>query len=750
MSIERGLLSGTGASLGRIGGAAFTFVAVAVSGLSAAFVGYQSISTFSALRQEAVREMARRAEHFTASTRQMAASAVGLAKETGAISTSVLRPPGSAALSARSPFRCDTIDIIDPAIPQRHAAGDLMASGFADGDVTCIYWLLKNARAVSGPQRISRLSFILQAGLVTYPEMDGRKAILGRDASGFSALRRLKPDSWAEGVPFLVPPGNFALSDERSYGVAVLEAKGGTWQSVTLVEASPAEWTRLTDPVFGGRGEAAVITIAGEEIGTGGKPVFTPDEARSLLAASIDGFVARQGHFWSSASLGDGWYLLSRVRLPDVVLAVLRANGMVFAAGLLTSLLAWFTRWYVLVRLVEPSRRRDAAFRQRAYELWHALETMTDAVCQISPEMRLSTVNSRMSTLLGHPVPPADYGAVDDYPLLSYLREIIDQARSSGAVTMLDVQHADGRWYEARVQVAPSTGMASLILSDITQRKESEIQERQARSESQLALSALDAAKNELVMKEKMAAVGSLAAGLSQEMQRPLFGAIENMTAARSVVDALEEAMSQDHVAVDQIRAVRREIETAVKHLVTLESMTAEFKQMAVDSSGSRRPFLLDRWLQDILPGIEAEVAARGHKLEVRLEPGLLVELNPTHLWQALNSLVQNALTHAFPDRQGGTVSLLARSRGDHVAIVVADDGDGISATLLSRIFEPFVTTGSGLGLGLSIVQNLVHQSLGGEIRVETVAGAGTRITITVPMAAAVPDPPDPLEAGAR
>ncbi|MGJ7916267.1 sensor histidine kinase [Massilia sp. LXY-6] len=134
------------------------------------------------------------------------------------------------------------------------------------------------------------------------------------------------------------------------------------------------------------------------------------------------------------------------------------------------------------------------------------------------------------------------------------------------------------------------------------------------------------------------------------------------------------------------------------------------------------------------------QVRRGGHALEVRVEPGLVMDSYPGPLGQVLINFVNNALLHAF-DGPGGTMVLAAsRAGADRVRIEFRDDGRGIPAEHLSRIFDPFFTTRmgqGGTGLGLNIAYNIVTSLLGGTIRVDSGADGGTAFILDLPLRAA-------------
>ena len=113
------------------------------------------------------------------------------------------------------------------------------------------------------------------------------------------------------------------------------------------------------------------------------------------------------------------------------------------------------------------------------------------------------------------------------------------------------------------------------------------------------------------------------------------------------------------------------------------------------------------------------------------------VETDRDRLRGVLENLVENALKYALP---GGRVSVSARPEGDAAVFEVADDGPGIAAEHLPRIFERFYRVDKarsrelgGTGLGLSIVKHLVD-SLGGAVSVSSEPGRGSRFVVRLPL----------------
>jgi len=135
-----------------------------------------------------------------------------------------------------------------------------------------------------------------------------------------------------------------------------------------------------------------------------------------------------------------------------------------------------------------------------------------------------------------------------------------------------------------------------------------------------------------------------------------------------------------------------------------------------------------------------AETAALTSACSVvaRTETGLVVDGDPERLRQALANLIGNAIGHS---PAGGEVTVTADRRGDSIAIEVADEGDGIPAADLERMFEPGVrlkTDRPGSGLGLAIVR-AIARAHGGEVEVESTPGQGATFRLVLPGASGAP-----------
>ena len=223
---------------------------------------------------------------------------------------------------------------------------------------------------------------------------------------------------------------------------------------------------------------------------------------------------------------------------------------------------------------------------------------------------------------------------------------------------------------------------------------------------------------------EKLAAVGTMTAGLSHEIRNPLNAAALQLAVLERRIRKLP---GQDQgQLLDPLRLVRDEIGR-------LEHLLEDFLQFA-------RPRELNVAPVDPAAAVESVVgflAGDAQQRRIALEHSVAARLSPTaadpeRLRQVLMNLAINALD-ATPG--GGRVRIEARAEGRDVVFIVDDSGPGIAPDARERLFEPFFTTKpSGSGLGLAIVHAIVAQH-GGSVAVGASPLGGARFAVRLPAA---------------
>jgi len=240
----------------------------------------------------------------------------------------------------------------------------------------------------------------------------------------------------------------------------------------------------------------------------------------------------------------------------------------------------------------------------------------------------------------------------------------------------------------------------------------------------------LHAEKRELArraqMAEKLAAVGTMTAGLSHEIRNPLNAAALQLTVLERRIlrlpkEAQEPLLEPLHVVRDEIRR--------------LDHILEDFLQFARPREFRPRPVDVVTVLDKVLDLLQGEIERRGLVLERRYEPVPHVAGDEERLRQVVMNLALNAIDALG---RGGTMTVSCRLEepdAREVAIHVDDSGPGVPTEARDRIFEPFFTTkAQGSGLGLPIVHAIVTQH-GGSVTVEESPGGGARFTLKLPRA---------------
>jgi signal transduction histidine kinase len=234
-------------------------------------------------------------------------------------------------------------------------------------------------------------------------------------------------------------------------------------------------------------------------------------------------------------------------------------------------------------------------------------------------------------------------------------------------------------------------------------------------------------------MSEKLAAVGTLAAGLSHEIRNPLNAALLQLTLLERRVQRLETGLQPP--LLEPLELVKEEIRR-------LDHILEDFLQFARPREFVPRSIDLRQVVTRVLDLLAGEAERRSITVERRFEEeadGVRVAGEEERLRQVLVNLVLNAV-EASPD--GGTVWVsLATEAADpalgepipRVVLNVDDTGPGVPESARDRIFEPFYTTKArGSGLGLSIVHAIVAQH-GGTVEVGRAPGGGARFQLRLP-----------------
>jgi two-component system NtrC family sensor kinase len=266
-------------------------------------------------------------------------------------------------------------------------------------------------------------------------------------------------------------------------------------------------------------------------------------------------------------------------------------------------------------------------------------------------------------------------------------------------------------------------GEALAALNQASQELEAKVAERSEQ---------LRQAHQRLLQADRLASLGQLAASVAHEINNPLSGVL-NYSALMARI------LRDDGVPAGRVAEFRAYLERVSEQTARAGRIVSDLLSFSRRSKPHRAAADLNAIVRTTVSLVSHKLKLMGVEVELCLgEPLPQLFCDASQVQQVALNLVMNG-AEAHRKAGGGRVKVSTRSVPERaaVALVVADDGEGIPRELVDRIFDPFFTTkeeGKGLGLGLAVVYGIV-QSHGGTIDVDSRPGAGTTFAVTLPIA---------------
>ncbi len=259
--------------------------------------------------------------------------------------------------------------------------------------------------------------------------------------------------------------------------------------------------------------------------------------------------------------------------------------------------------------------------------------------------------------------------------------------------------------------------------------------------------------KDELIRSEKLASLGSLVAGVAHEINTPVGIGVTSASHLRSETQKTMNKLNENLLAKSELQRyfsiADESTEIILANLFRASELVKSFKRVAVDqSSEEQRVFVLAEYFREVLVSINHKIKNTGIKINLIIEETIEINSYPGLFYQILTNLIFNSMIHGFEVND----ALVSHDLNKHRIIVIhgyitgsilnleySDNGKGISSEIIEKIFDPFFTTkrgSGGSGLGLSIIYNIITQSLKGQIVCESEVGVGTKFIIKIPIQA--------------
>lgn len=389
-----------------------------------------------------------------------------------------------------------------------------------------------------------------------------------------------------------------------------------------------------------------------------------------------------------------------------------------------------------------------------------SVDRSVDGILWFNRDMSIAYANTAMCELLGYPLEELLQLSVRDLKANlttsewnSFLEKINeDQAlrveaqlvTQNGQTLPMEVSlnhllFSNREYYVALCRDIRDRKAAEAELHQLNTQLDQRVKERT--QELSDALETLKAAQKSLIESEKMAALGALVAGVAHEINTPIGTSITVASTladeSELFVEAAEAGQLKRSLLNHYLDVVRRCTKLIDSNLGRAGDLIQSFKKVAVDQSHQElRTFNLKGYVEEVVTSLQPQVKRSGHHLKVVGNESITLTNDPGVFAQIITNLVTNSVKHAYPEGHPGQLLVQIEQQEHQAVLTYSDDGSGIPADHLSKVYEPFFTTArhqGGTGLGLNIVYNIVTQSLKGMIQIDSQVGMGTKFIITLP-----------------
>ena len=367
-----------------------------------------------------------------------------------------------------------------------------------------------------------------------------------------------------------------------------------------------------------------------------------------------------------------------------------------------------------LARSFQAKDASERTARSNATVLRSILDSMAEGVLVSDEHGAVTHSNHAASRILRAP-PEALHAAVRERPELPLSKALQGESVDGVEIRLRDGDAAEGTWLSASarplVDDAGAVHGAVTVFRDVTAEK---------------------AANARMLVSERMASLGTLAAGVGHEINNPLMAALGNLDMALNDLRKLRRELGDR----EELSDIAEELRDAREATERVRNIVRDLKVFSRSDRETRGPVDVEQALESSLRMVWNAIRYRA-VLVRDFKPVPPVFTNESRLGQVFMNLIMNA-AQAIPDGCASENQIRIATALDgagRVRIEISDTGCGMSSDVVAQIFTPFFTTkpiGVGTGLGLAICHELVTAA-GGEILVDTKLGVGTTFAVVLP-----------------
>ena len=255
----------------------------------------------------------------------------------------------------------------------------------------------------------------------------------------------------------------------------------------------------------------------------------------------------------------------------------------------------------------------------------------------------------------------------------------------------------------------------------------------------------LQQTQKQLVESEKMSALGNLVAGVSHEVNTPLGIAITTHSIMADELKKLKDKLDSNSLSMKDMENFRNNSDSALtmqgENLNRAKKLIENFKKTAADQHQLEIETLdIGQYYQKVISTLRSMLKPQNVTLEINCQDTIMLATYPGVHAQILTNLINNSVKHGFVNNKEASTDTdninqenkitieIKQLTADEVEVIYSDNGCGLSKEAQQHVFEPFFTTArnqGGIGLGMSIVFNLINQKINGSIELKnTSSGA--------------------------